>query len=139
MRFANRFDQSVLLDRLVGYPLLAHCFSDYVRWIISNVRNSWENFDVMQVLGEGDVETLRALEIRLNMSRTILGLSENDFLRVFGFTDDLLSDDPDKVHDILAEPLFVVDLSHHGFSFISKLPPFIRTTTDKFRNADFLA
>ena len=135
----SRLDQSALLDRLTGYPLSAHCFSDYVRWITSNVQDGWENYDVIRVLDEGDVERLRVIESRLNQARTILGLSEKDFSRVFGFTDDLLSDDPEKVHDILAEPLFVVDLFHQGFSSISKLPPFIRTTTDKVRNADFLA
>ena len=132
-------DQIGLLDRLAAYPLSAHCFSNYVRWITSNVRDGWESYDVIRVLDEGDIERLHLIETRLNESRTILGLSEKDFSRVFGFNDDLLSDESEKVHDILAEPLFVVDLARRGFSPIAKLPPFIRTGTEKLRNADFLA
>jgi hypothetical protein len=135
----THLDQSGLLDRLAAYPLLAHCFSNYVRWITSNVRDDWESYDVIRALDEGDSERLRLIETRLDESRTILGLSEKDFSRVFGFNNDLLSDDPEKVHDILAEPLFVVDLARHGFSSIAKLPPYIRTSTKKLRNADFLA
>lgn len=110
-----------------------------MQWITSRTYDAWENYDVIRVLDENDVERLNLIESRLNESRKILGLSEKDFSRVFGFTDDLLSHDPEKLHDILAEPLFVVDLSRHGFSSISKLPQFIRTGTEKVRNADFLA
>ena len=66
-------------------------------------------------------------------------MSERDFAKAFGFTDDLLTKDPDKIHDVLAEPLLVADLFRYGFSSISKLPPFIRTSAGKARNADFLA
>ena len=132
-------DQAGLLDRLAAYPLSARCFSSYVRRITPTVRNGWEDYDMIRVLAEGDDARLRSIESRLNESRTILGLEEENFSRVFGFTDDLLSDDPEKVHDILAEPLFVIDLFRHGFSSISKLPPSIRTATKKLPNADFLA
>lgn len=132
-------DQSGLLNRLTAYPLSAHCFSGYVRWITSNVPDGWESYDVIRVLDEGDDERLRLIESRLSESRTILGLSEQEFARVFGFNDDLLSDDPEKVHDTLAEPLLVVDLAQRGFSSIIKLPPFIRMADEKIRNADFLA
>ena len=135
----SHLDQSGLLNRLADYPLLAHCFSGYVRWITSNVRDGWENYDVIRVLVEGDVEKLLAIENQLNQSRTILKLSEEDFSRVFGFTDDLLSDDPEKVHDVLAEPLLVLDLFQHGFSSISKFPPFIQSKIHRVPNADFLA
>lgn len=135
----TNLDQSELLNRLAAYRLSAYCFSSYVRWITSNVRDAWDNYDVIRALDEGDFETLGRIETRLNESRTILGLSEQDFSRVFGFNDDLLSDDSEKVHDILAEPLFAVDLTKHGFSQIAKLPQFIRAGPSKFRNADFVA
>ena len=132
-------DQSGLLTRLAHYPLSAHCFSKYIGWVTSTVPDGWENYDVIRVLDEGDIERLQLIEDRLGESRKVLGLSEQEFAKVFGFTDDLLSDDPEKIHDILAEPLVVVDLSRRGFSSISKLPPFIRTSAGKVRNADFLA
>lgn len=134
-----QLDQSGLLSRLADYPFSAHCFASYVRWITSNASDGWENYDVIRILDEGDVERLRLIESRLSESRDILGLSEKEFVSAFGFTNDLLSDDPEKVHDVLAEPLLVVDLVQHGFSSISKLPPFIRTDSGKLRNADFLA
>ena len=135
----THLDQSGLLNRLAAYPLLAHCFANHVRWITSNVRGGWESYDVVRVLDEGELERLSLIESRLSESRNILDLSEQEFARVFGFNDDLLSDDPEKVHDILAEPLLVVDLAHRGFSAIGKLPPFIRTGSERARNADFLA
>ena len=135
----THLDQSGLLNRLAAYPLLAHCFANHVRWITSNVRGGWESYDVVRVLDEGDLERLSLIESRLSESRNILDLSEQEFARVFGFNDDFLCDDPEKVHDILAEPLLVVDLAHRGFSSIGKLPSFIRTGSEKARNADFLA
>lgn len=135
----THLDQSGLLNRLAAYPLSAQCFSNHVRWITSNVRDGWESYDVIRVLDEGDLERLSLIESRLSESRNILALSEQEFARVFGFNDDLLSDDPEKVHDIFAEPLLVIDLAHRGFSSIAKLPSFIRTGTEKVRNADFLA
>lgn len=135
----THLDQRGLLNRLAAYPLSSHCFANHVRWITSNVRGGWESYDIVRVLDEGDIERLSLIESRLGKSRNILGLSEQEFARVFGFNDDLLSDDPEKIHDILAEPLLVLDLAHRGFSSIGKLPPFIRTGSEKARNADFLA
>lgn len=135
----NHLDQSGLLNRLAAYPLSAHCFANYVRWITSNVRDGWERYDIVRTLNEGDLERLNLIESRLSESRKILGLSEQEFARVFGFNDDLLSDDPEKVHDILAEPLLVIDLAKQGFFAIKKLPSSIQTGSERARNADFLA
>lgn len=132
-------DQSSLLARLAQYPLSAHCFSEYVMWITSNKENWWEDYDVIRTLDDGNIERLALIETRLNEARNILALSEKEFARIFGFSDDLLSDDPEKLHDVLAEPLFVVDLHRYGFSSISKLPRFVQTSTAKIPNADFLA
>lgn len=132
-------DQNGLLTRLATYPLSARCFSSYVRWVTSNIPEGWENYDVIRVLDEGDKERLDLIEMRLSESRNILGISEQEFARAFGFDDDLLTDDPEKVHDILAEPLLVVDLAQQCFSSIRKLPAFIRTANGKVRNADFVA
>jgi len=128
-----------LLDRLAHYPLSVHCFSAYVQWITSNVPDGWESYDLLRILDEGDIERLGLIEDRLNESRSVLGMTEQEFVKAFGFADDLLSEDPEKIHDILAEPLLVTDLSRLGFSSLSKLPPFIRTDAGKVRNADFLA
>jgi hypothetical protein len=134
-----QLDESGLLSRLADYPLSAHCLATYVRWVMSNASDDLENYDVIRILNEGDVERLRLIESCLSESRDRLGLTEKEFVNAFGFTNDLLSIDPEKVHDVLAEPLLVIDLIRHGFSSVLKLPPFIRTDTEKLRNADFLA
>lgn len=59
------------------------------------------------------------------------------FARTFGFTQDLLVADPEKIHDILAEPLFVLDLDANGFSDIEKLPNRVKAHGMPVPVADF--
>jgi hypothetical protein len=135
----NLVDETALLSRLACYPLAARCFSKYVSWIMSKQPNDWKKYALMNILNESNFERLAILENQLNESSTILGGSLEEFSRQFGFNDDLLSVDPEKIHDILAEPLLVLDLSSLGFTQISKLPSYISTSAGNIRNADFLA
>lgn len=128
-----------VINRLSAYPLSAHCFSRYVPWLMDRETGSWATYDVLRALCEGDDERLRLVEERLNEARTALDLSAEEFAKTFGFMDDLLSEDPEKLHDVLAEPLFVLDLVRSGFSSVRKLPRFIKHGGRKIRNADFVA
>ena len=71
-------------------------------------------------------------------SKNILGLTDNEFCKSFGFSDDLLTEDTEKVHDILAEPIFVIDLNDYGFVEIKKLPRIISNSSNR-QNCDFTA
>ncbi len=68
-----------------------------------------------------------------------MGLSDIKFCNAFGFSHDLLTLDPEKVHDILAEPILVVNLYNHGFEIIEKLPRFIKHQGNRIAVADFAA
>ena len=133
------FDTDVLLKRLEEFPLAASCFRDYVLWLAPRAGADGSQYDVIQMLETADTPRLEKLESRLTESKSILNINENEFVRIFGFDNDLLSTDPEKVHDILAEPLLVLDLDHFGFREIKKLPTFYGTPKNKIRNADFTA
>ena len=62
-----------------------------------------------------------------------------DTIKMFGFTDDLLANDIEKIHDLLAEPLFVIDLDKQGFKPIEKMPSKIKVGGDVQTAADFIA
>jgi hypothetical protein len=98
-----------------------------------------DNYDFLRILREGDIDRLRLIEDRLIEARTILNIPNDKFVRAFGFTNDLLTRDSEKIHDVLAEPLLVVDLTSLGFTAIEKLPPSISTPTHTLPNADFVA
>ncbi|MGB9150746.1 MAG: hypothetical protein WCB36_10925 [Burkholderiales bacterium] len=135
----NLIDETALLSRLAGYPLTARCFSKYVSWVVSNQPSDWGKYDLINILNESNFERLAMLESQLSESNTVLGSSQEGFAKQFGFNDDLLSVEPEKIHDILAEPLFILDLSQLGFTKISKLPPYISTKCENIPNADFFA
>lgn len=128
-----------LLDALEPYPLMKKCLACYVNWCVENVTEDWESYDLIDDLRKDEVERLRKYEERLSEAQRILGVPETDFAKKFGFMDDLLVKDPEKIHDVLAEPLFVVDLHRNRFSEIKKLPPFIKRGSNKVRNSDFTA
>ncbi len=128
-----------LLDALEPFPLMKRCFAHYVDWFVENVTDDWESYGLIDALRKDESDRLSRLEELLSNAREILGVSECEFTNTFGFTDDLLTIDPDKIHDVLAEPLFVVDLHCNGFSEIRKLPRFIRRCSKKIPNSDFSA
>ncbi len=131
-------DVNALTEILSGYPLTSACFSPYVYWLSSHPDADLRENDLLKVIAEGDHNRLKSLEAILIRSRNLLSLSDEEFLKVFGFSNDLLSLDPEKVHDILAEPILVVNLSEHGFVNIRKLPRFIKHEGKRIAAADFV-
>jgi len=127
-----------VLRRLNKFPLTAVCFRKYVRWVFEQRQIEPGESDLIEAIQEGESERLARLEHLLQQSKTILRLSENDFCKMLGFNTDLLSSDPEKIHDILAEPLLVVDLHNEGFSQLRKLPRFIKERKRRLAVADFL-
>ena len=124
---------------LEKYQFSAKCFMPYLDWLTQQPEVDLNDNDLIVALAEKDTERLKILESLLVQSRKILGLNEKDFLNVFGFLNDLLTLDPEKVHDILAEPILVVNLSENNFSNIKKLPRFIKHEGNKLSVADFSA
>lgn len=121
------------------FPFTAKLFMPYIDWISKQPEADLNNNDLIELLSENDTEKLKYLESHLIQSREILGITEENFKNNFGFSKDLLSLDPEKVHDILAEPLLVVDLSKNNFSDIKKLPKSIKHEGGKISVADFSA
>ena len=111
-------DLKSAISVLEKYPFSATCFMPYLEWLTQQSGIELKDNDLIVALSEQDTEKLKLLETLLNRSRKILCLTETDFLNVFGFSNDLLTIDPEKVHDILAEPILVVNLSENGFSNI---------------------
>ena len=126
------------LTLLSQYPLTFLCLSDYIQWLGDAPTIDLKNNDLISTLEREDIESLKKLEILLNRTREIVALSETDFKNVFGFSKDLLTTDPDKIHDVLAEPLIVVALADHGFERIRKLPRFIKNEGLRIAVADFV-
>lgn len=132
-------DLKSLFSVLEKYPFSATCFMPYLDWLTQQSDIDLKDNGLIVALSEPDAERLKLLEALLIRSREILGLTETDFLNVFGFSNDLLTIDPEKVHDILAEPILVVNLSENGFLNIKKLPKFIKHEGSKISVADFSA
>ena len=128
-----------MVEILKQYPFLQTCFKKYISWLEKKDTNEIEDNDLVIALKKEDLERLKKLETCLLEAKTILSVSETDFCNIFGFNNDLLSPDPEKIHDILAEPLIVVDLDKHGFTDIKKLPNFIKKDGEKLKSADFTA
>jgi hypothetical protein len=112
---------SELLTALEPYPILKECFSKYVSWICDNDVEAFHDHVLVRKLKYDEGQPLRQLEELLETSRRIIGLRPIQFARTFGFLDDLVTADPEKIHDILAEPLFAIDLDRRGFASIEKL------------------
>lgn len=128
-----------LLIKLNEYPFCSFCFSPFLKWLAERPNALSEENALITVLLNKDDERLKNLEHLLCRSRDILGISDPRFRDIFGFSHDLLTKDPEKVHDILAEPTLVVNLSDYGFTRIQKLPKFIKHSGSKLPVADFIA
>jgi hypothetical protein len=128
-----------LLSALSPFPLTKYCFQDFIQWASTNVDDDLGGYDLIDAIKQNEIDRLRKCEELLVRSKTILGLTEVAFRSSFGFSDDLLASDPEKIHDILAEPLLVVDLANHGFTEIKKLPRYILSGSEKKLNSDFTA
>ena len=114
-------NKSDLLAVLEPFPVMRECFSKYIDWVCANVKDRHDEYPLIKAISGNDVKKLGDIEKLLKQSRDILEISTADFCRAFGFWDDLLVQDPKKIHDILAEPLFIIDLRTYGFSSIQKL------------------
>jgi hypothetical protein len=133
-------DKKELLDLIKNYPLLNQCFSKYVTWICENIKNNYQEYDLIKCLIDSkEFHRLDILEESLNQSQKILRISEEEFCNKFGFTKRLLTNDPETIHDILAETLFVLELDKNHFYDIQKLPNSIKNGKNKIPIADFIA
>jgi len=128
-----------LISALSKYPLVKLCFETYIRWVFTHDQPRLAEYDLIDLIQKQDEKQLGRLESLLKRAMEVLELDPAKFIRVFGFTNDLLTADPEKVHDILAEPLFVVDLDEYGFSEIEKLPNSVKRNATSIPVADFLA
>jgi hypothetical protein len=128
-----------LLSALSPFPLTKYCFESFIQWVCANVDGDLGDYDLVDAIEKNEIDRLRKCEELLIQSRTILGLTEAAFRNAFGFSDDLLTCDSVKIHDILAEPLLVVDLANHGFTEIRKLPQYMVSGSEKKLNSDFTA
>lgn len=129
-----------LIDSLKKYPLTKHCFTAFIQWLLcTNTENSLADYDLIDAIEKNETDRLERCEKLLTQSRNILDITTDEFCKAFGFSDDLLTKDPEKIHDILAEPLFVIDLSNNGFCNIQKLPPNFLVDSEIKKNSDFIA
>ena len=124
---------------LKKFPFSYKCFSPYILWLGKQSSASLDDNDLIRTLSERDDEKLEILESLLIRAHEILGVPEKEFISVFGFNNDLLTLDHEKVHDILAEPMLVVNLSDQNFKNIKKLPQFIKDRGTKIACADLTA
>lgn len=132
-------DVNELITFLDRYPLISACFSHYIRWLTDHPSIEVQDNDLIFALQKGDREGMERIETLLSSARETLALTEMEFRNIFGFSNDLLTVDPEKVHDILAEPILVVALAEHGFLKIRKLPRFIKQARQRTPVADFVA
>jgi len=133
-------DKEKLLNIISKYPLLNQCFSNYIIWICDNVKEDYQKFDLITFLNDTKEHNRFALlEERLNQSLNILKINEKEFCNKFGFTKDLLTNEEEKIYDVLVEPQFVLDLDKNHFHDIQKLPDAIKIDKNKVSNSDFIA
>ena len=129
-----------LLNIIGKYPLLNLCFSKYIIWICDSVHENYQEYDLLNcLLDKKEIHRLDNLEKGLNQSLDILKISEREFCDKFGFNKSLLNDEPETIHDILAEPYFVLTLDKNHFHDICKLPNSIKIDNNKIANSDFIA
>jgi hypothetical protein len=127
------------IEYLSNFPFCSKCFAIYIPWLEKNAFDSLENNDLIIEIREKSEERLTIIENILVKSREILNISETEFISVFGFNNDLLTKDHEKLHDILAEPIIAVNLAENGFRNIVKLPKQIKKDGSKIPCADFTA
>ena len=131
------------LQRLLNnYPFVKFCFEKYINWVFSQANpNCIREFPLVDMMlnKSHNFQKTQELEDKLIRSKQILKLRERGFRNKFGFQDDLLTNDKEKTHNILAEPLFVLDLDNHKFTNIEKLPRGLKMNGKMIKLADFKA
>jgi hypothetical protein len=128
-----------LLKTLQAHPLLYTCFAKYITWFCANDVDEWEKYQLMKALCERRLHVISELESSLTISRETPGLTESDFATQFAFTDDLLTEDPPKIHDLLAEVLFVNNLTDLRFTSIRRPQVKVKGAGRAPKSADFTA
>ena len=130
-----------LLKIIDEYPVLNFHFSKYINWLYSNVHENIKDYALINIFLKikYEKERLEKLEESLEKARGILRLSKEEFRSKFGFNNDLLIKDPEKIHDILIELIIVNILDKKGFKKIKKLPKSIQINKIKKVNSDFTA
>lgn len=124
---------------LAKYPFLEKALGPYVKWALTQTEGNGARHKIVQAITSGNYQALSQLESLLIRAQTELNITEDEFIKAFGFLDDLFVDDPEKLHDVIAEPLLVVKLTEHGFSEIKKLSKSIRVNGIERPLADFTA
>ncbi len=126
---------------LEKYPFTNFCFERYVDWVFGQVNVDITDFDLIRILDSASegLWSLEGVEQLLNRARQILQMTEEEFRSRFGFRDDLLTRDKEKIHDIFAGPLIVVELDDHNFKNIQKLPENKKINDKRSKIADFKA
>lgn len=132
-------DSEPLFLELAKYRVLDATLRPYVQWAIMKTSGNGSNHKIIQALRNKDNQALRNLDKLFADAQAILGINTDEFSRTFGFHDDLLVDDPEKIHDVIAEPLLVVKLVEHGFSAIKRLPKSVMVNGSQSPLADFTA
>jgi hypothetical protein len=121
------------------FPLVTQCFSKYIQWLCKHAKSDVTQYDLIVAIYQREMPRLIELEKHLKVSCNALHLSTKEFIRAFGFENDLLTLDPEKVHDVLAELIFITDLKAQGFSSIRKIPNSIKVGGASTPAADFIA
>jgi len=124
-----------LLKIIDEYPVLNFHFSKYINWLYRNVHENIKDYALINIFLKIKYEKERSHE----KARGILRLSKEEFRSKFGFNNDLLIKDPEKIHDILIELIIVNILDKKGFKKIKKLPKSIQINKIKKVNSDFTA
>lgn len=133
-----------LLAAIRPFPLLSECFSDYIGWFCDNIKGNLDQYDLIQAIWDyiqgRDLTVLKEVEDKLKNSQDILGISTSDFRKAFGFQEkSLLTNDSEKINDVLTEPFAVIDLKAEGFTSIKKMPNQIKIDGTQTPIADFTA
>lgn len=132
-------DFEPLFQELGKYPTLHSALRPYVEWAVIKTPGNGIHHKVIRALRNKDNQTLGKLDKLFADAQSILGINADEFNRTFGFHDDLLVDDPEKIHDVIAEPLLAVKLIEHGFSAIKRLHESITVNGSQLPLADFTA
>lgn len=134
----ERMHKEMYLQTLEEYPLTLLCLKEYIFWIEAHPEVDTSDNELCITLRKKEHDRLARLESLLVQARDTLNLDSKEFQKRF-FTNDLLSQDAEKVHEVLAEPLLVVKLTGHDFKKIKKLPRFIKAAGCRLPAADFVA
>ncbi len=131
--------QREALNSLQGYPMMDAAFRDHIIYIYTKVpEDQRHRYDIFEIISKRNAEELARVECWLSKAAEILGLNAEQFAQKFDFKT-LRTDDPEKLYDVLAEPLVAIDLDAQGFTSINKLDRYIPTCEGSKPTADFTA